>query len=74
MAIIYILSNGVRNLSWNFITSDYKETLNIVNVESASKDYDNLHIKDTYFSERYGVGLKDDKTVDGNPCVRILSG
>ncbi|MGI6734713.1 MAG: PstA family ABC transporter permease [Bacilli bacterium] len=69
--IIYILSNGVRNLSWNFITSDYKETLNIVNVESASKDYDNPHIKDTYFSERYGVGLKDDKTVDGNPCVRI---
>lgn len=69
--IIYILSNGASNLSWNFITSDYKETLNVVDVKATSRVYDDPEIEGTYFSEKYGVGLKDAKTVDGNPCVQI---
>ncbi len=69
--IIYILVNGAKNLSWNFITSDYKETLNVVNVKPSSHTFTDPHIENTYFSEKYGVGLKDAKTVDGNSCVQI---
>ncbi len=69
--IVYVLSNGASSLSWEFISSDYKETLNVVDVKATSKLYDDPNIEGSYFSEKYGVSLKDAKTVDGNPCVQI---
>lgn len=67
----YILGNGFKQLSFEFITSDYKETLNVVTIQSSIKTYDDPHREDTYFSKKYGIALKDSKTVEGEACVQI---
>ena len=69
--IIYIFSNGISNLSLKFITSDYYEKVYVIKCNSYDKEYTNPNIKDTYFSYKYGVALKDSKSISGEKCIVI---
>lgn len=69
--IIYIFTRGVKTLSWKFLFSDYYEELTIVETDKSQNTFSNPNIKNTYFSEKYGIALKNDMTLDGNRCITI---
>lgn len=70
--LIYVFSNGFKNISFKFITSDYNETLNNVTVSKTEEVFTNPEIDNTYFSSNYGISLKDSKTVSGDACVEVV--
>ena len=70
--IIYVFTKGSRMFSWKFLTLDYYEKLTIVNTKQTDEVFTNPNIKNTYFSKKYGISLKDDMTVDGNKCISVV--
>ena len=70
--LIYVFSNGFKNISFKFITSDYNETLNNVTVSKTEEVFTNPEIDNAYFSSAYGISLKDSKTVAGDACVEVV--
>lgn len=63
--IIYIFLNGIPNLSFKLITSDYEPTMVQATMSSSSSIFENPNLDDTYFSKKYGVSLQDGKSTDG---------
>lgn len=58
--IIYVISQGFKYLSWDFITKNYHETITTVSIDNISESYTNPNIEGIAFSEKYGIGIKDD--------------
>lgn len=69
--VIYILVNGVGNLSWKLITNDYEEKLVTIKVPTPTSLFDDPKIENTYFSSKYGIALADGKATDGTNCIYI---
>ncbi len=70
----YVFINGIPNLSWKLLTSDYQETT--YNIKSAdpisSEDFSNYEGKEKeYYSATWGIALMDSTDVSGNPVVEI---
>lgn len=70
--ILYVLINGAPSLSWKFLTSNYNETMNIITVFQNEDEFENPNIKNAYFSNKYGIAICDDKTVDGKDCLKVV--
>lgn len=70
--ILYVLINGAPSLSWKFLTSNYNETMNIITVFQNGNEFKNPNIKNAYFSNKYGIAICDDKTVDGKDCLKVV--
>lgn len=69
--LVYIFSNGIKSLSWKLLTSDYYEEVHVVKTSQTSKTYTNPNLNDSFFSNKYGIALKDDVTIEGNKCVLV---
>lgn len=69
--LVYIFSNGIKSLSWKLLTSDYYEEVHVVKTSQTSKTYTNPNLNDSFFSNKYGIALKDDVTIEGNKCVVV---
>lgn len=67
--ILYIFINGIPNLSFKLITSDYESTMVQAVVNSSSVEFYNPNIEGTYFSRKYGISLSDGKATDGSSCI-----
>ncbi len=69
--ILYIFINGIPNLSFKLITSDYESTMVQAVVNSSSVEFYNPNIEGTYFSKKYGISLSDGKATDGSSCIYL---
>lgn len=69
--ILYILINGIPNLSFKLITSDYEPTMVQATMSSSSSIFENPNLDDTYFSQKYGISLQDGKSTDGSSCIYL---
>ena len=69
--ILYVFSNGINRLSWDLIVSDYKEELISVKINANNEDFINPNLENTYFSEQYGIAIKNSKTTLGEHCIKI---
>lgn len=69
----YVFINGVPNLSWKLLTSDYQETTyNIKSNENISLQPINYEPKENeFFSAKWGIALMDSEDVSGNSVVEI---
>ncbi len=68
----YVFINGIKNLSWKLLTSDYQETTyNIKSSEKTSKNFIYETKENEYFSSNWGIALIDASDVSGNPVVEI---
>lgn len=70
--IFYVFKNGFSSLSFKFLTSNYNDSLNIVATSQTEEEFSNPNIEGTYFSYKYGIALKDSKTVDNKECVEVV--
>ena len=70
--IFYVFKNGFSSLSFKFLTSNYNDSLNIVATSQTNDEFSNPNIEGTYFSYKYGIALKDSKTVDNKECVEVV--
>lgn len=76
--VVYITMNGCKNLSWNFITSDYKEESYSLHLRSDFKFDEKLrtfefkdnseNVKKSY---KYGVSFIESKTNEGENVIKI---
>lgn len=69
--IFYVVKTGAKTLSFKFLFSDNAESLNLIETKQNGETFTDPAIEDTYFSEKYGIGLIDSFTPDGTPCVMI---
>lgn len=69
--IIYIFINGIPNLSFKLITSDYEPTMVQATLKANETRFENPNLDDTYFSQKYGVSLQDGKSTDGSSCIYL---
>lgn len=69
--IIFIFNKGWKNLSFKMITSDYYETPYFVTCES-NQTFDLQDNDNIYYSEKYGIGIKDSYDLEKNKCVMIV--
>ncbi|MBQ9124082.1 MAG: phosphate ABC transporter permease PstA [Acholeplasmatales bacterium] len=70
--IFYVFSQGVNRLSWDLITSDYEEKLISAQISYKDIDYENPNIENAYFSNKYGIAIKDSETIDGIHSIEIV--
>lgn len=69
--ILYIFINGIPNLSFKLITSDYEPKVVQATLNSSNIEFTNPNIEGTYFSKRYGISLSDGKATDGSSCIYL---
>lgn len=72
--IIFIFSRGLNLLSFDIITSDYKDTSYLLHTieDVEQNNFENPLIKDAYFSERYGIALIDGQTKAGLKTIKVV--
>lgn len=70
--LIYIFIQGSGTLSWDLIVSDYKSELVTVRVEAGEKIFQAPIIENAYFSEKYGIALRDSKDAGGEACITLV--
>lgn len=70
--ILFITIKSVDSFDFRMITADYYETPYFALVETSSDYSFDLEDEDgVYYSSLYGIGLKDDKDIEGNTCISI---
>lgn len=57
--IVYVISNGFKYLSVDFIKNNYHESITTVSIDNVSGTYTDPHIDGTIFSKKYGISVKD---------------
>lgn len=71
--ILFITIKSVGSFDFRMITADYYETPYFALVETNSDYSFDLEDEDgVYYSSLYGIGLKDDKDIEGNACISIV--
>ncbi len=73
LLIAFIFKNGVKNLSWKMLTSDYFETPYFATCEVTSTT--NFHLEnktDVFYSKVWGIGLKNSKDLSNHDVIEIV--
>ncbi len=71
--LVFIFSNGIKNLSFKMLTSDYYEKPYFASCEANTNYHFELENKSQiYYSKVWGVGFKDSKDLSGNAVVEIV--
>ncbi len=74
--IIYVFANGLPNLSWDLISSDYTSYTYTLRSETpeninGSLVYEDPNIEGSYFSSKWGISLYDGNDVEGNAAIKV---
>ncbi|MDD4212198.1 MAG: phosphate ABC transporter permease PstA [Bacilli bacterium] len=69
----FIVKNGLRSLSWDFLTSNYYEEVYNLHLEDdiIFDEYINPMNEMDYFTSRWGVSFRDDLDYNQNPIVIV---
>ena len=70
----YVFINGTKNLSWEFLTSDYQDTTYNIKSDESNINHEKFNYEskeNEYFSSNWGIALIDSTDVSGNPVVEI---
>lgn len=70
--LIYVFVQGAGTLSWDLVISDYKSELVTVRMEAGEDVFLTPKLENAYFSEKYGIALRDSKDAGGEPCITIV--
>jgi phosphate transport system permease protein len=73
--LIFVFSQGYKNLSWDFVTGDYNASVWTVETNTAVAPSDNTftYTEKTgeYFSSRWGIAFTAAKDKEGNPTTEV---
>ena len=67
-----MFSNGIKGMSFKMIVSDYYQTPYFGVCEANDKVFTFEDKDDVYYSNRWGVGLKDSRDFQGNSVIEIV--
>lgn len=71
--MIFVISNGSKVLSFKLLTSDYYETVTSVKVKyEETIQFKNPQLEDTYFSDKWGVSIKDSLDIGHKKIIQIV--
>ncbi len=70
--ILFVIIQSVGSFDFRMVVSDYYETPYFAKIETSdSYEFELVDGDGVYYSNLYGVGLKDETTLEGEPCVSI---
>lgn len=69
--LAYIFITGSKGLTWNLISSNYKEEVIVLSAKQDDLTFSSPELENNYFSYKYGISLKDGTTNEGNKCIYV---